>query len=71
MSYKISGSGEEAREFARALGVDPKDTFKLELNITADEIVTVVIHKHVKNTELEAVTEILKKYNLVKKDDDE
>ena len=68
---KISGTGPEVSEFAKALGIDPRDSFKIELNITADEIVTVVVHKFVHCHELEALTTLLKKYELHKKEDDE
>lgn len=71
MSYKIHGQSDEAVAFAKALGIDPRDTFKIELNIEVDEIVTVVIHKHIKNTELESVTAILKEFELHKKEDEE
>jgi len=69
MSRRISGTGPEAAEFAKALGVDPRDSYKIELNVRAGEIVTVVIHKFVHNTELSAVIEILKKYELHKKEE--
>lgn len=71
MSCKISGTGPEASAFAKALGLNPKDTFKIELIVEADSIVTVICHKHVSNEELESLTTILKKYDLVKKEKEE
>jgi hypothetical protein len=67
-SNAISGSGDDAVEFAKALGIDPNGTFKIELDITADEIVTVTIHRHVTCTELQSLTTILKKYNLIREE---
>lgn len=67
----IHGQSEEAIAFAKALGIDPKDTYKIELQIEVDEIVSVIIHRRIHNTELESLTSVIKEeFELHKKEDE-
>lgn len=64
----IHGQSEEVIAFAKALGIDPRDTYKIELKIEVDEIVSVIIHRRIHNTELESLTSIIKEFELHKKE---
>ena len=60
----ISGTGEHARNLAKALGLDPTKTKRIILNIEADEIVTVDVVQYVQKEDLDMLILELKRFEL-------
>lgn len=60
----IAGQSDISIAFCKALGIEIKGVFKVIMYIEVDEAVSVEVYRRVQDTELKALTEEVKKYEL-------
>ena len=65
----VSGQGEEASQFARALGLDPRKTRSITLTVAIDDLVLVTVEMMPDAKDLEALAMELKRFELHPKDE--
>lgn len=65
----VKGQGEEAGQFARALGLDPRKTRSITLKIHCDDLIIVEVEMMPDKKDLENLGWELKRFNLIESDE--
>lgn len=70
MEMAINGTGEAARNFAKALGLDPTKTRKIVLTVEANEIMLVEVEYMPNESDIAMLGLELQRFNLIAEKDD-
>ena len=65
---KVAGNSKIAIEIVEAIGLDPHKTLGLTIDLWANELATVTTMQALYDDQLDAIIEVVKRYNLVAED---